>query len=98
MKRELLVSREARDDLAEAIDDFRDISPQLVTRFGVELERVYDCVLEYPQIYPVVYKNFRRGLLRRFPYSVFYIVEESVIVIMGVVHQSRDESTWKRRA
>lgn len=49
-------------------------------------------------MYPVVYKTFRRALLRTFPYSVFYVVEESLILIVGVVHQARDESTWKRRA
>ena len=98
MKRELLVSLEAREDLAEAVGGFREISPQLVVRFGVELERIYSLILEYPDMYPVVYKNFRRGLLRRFPYSVFYVVEETAIVIMGVVHQARDESTWKHRA
>ena len=98
MKRELLVSPDARADLAEAVGRLRDISPQLAARFGGELERIYSSVLEYPHLYPVVYKNFRRGLVRRFPYSVFYVVEEAAIVIMGVVHQSRDESTWKHRA
>ena len=98
MTRELRISREAREDLAEAVGGFREISPLLVVRFGLELERIYSSILEYPQLYPIVYKNFRRGLIRRFPYSVFYVVEESAIVIMGVVHQARDESTWKRRA
>jgi hypothetical protein len=73
VKRELLVSLEAHADLAEAVGGFRDISPQLVVRFGIELERIYSLILEYPQMYPVVHKNFRRALIRRFPYSVFYI-------------------------
>lgn len=64
----------------------------------MELERVYADIGEYPQIYPLVYKTFRRGLLHKFPYSVFYVVDESVVLIVGVVHQSRHESTWKRRA
>jgi toxin ParE1/3/4 len=95
---EILVSREAVADIREAIGAFRDISPVLAERFRVELERVYSGIVEYPQMYPTVYKNFRRALLRRFPYSVFYIREKSFVLIVGVVHQSRDESTWKRRA
>jgi plasmid stabilization system protein ParE len=94
---EILVSREARADIVDAISGFHDISPRLSARFGVELERIYSNISDHPQMYPVVYKGFRRALLRKFPYSVFYIVEEMFILIVGVIHQSRDESTWKRR-
>jgi plasmid stabilization system protein ParE len=95
---EILVSREARADIGHAVGGYRDISPTLSARFGAELDRIYSAIAKYPQMYPVVYKNFRRALLRKFPYSVFYIVEETSILIVGVVHQARDESTWKRRA
>ena len=98
MRLEILVGREARGDIASAIGGFRDISPSLAGRFGAELERVYSLIGEYPQMYPIVYRNFRRALLRKFPYSVFYIVEDAVILIVAVVHQARDESTWKSRA
>jgi plasmid stabilization system protein ParE len=95
---EILVSREARGDIAVAAAGFRDISPRLSDRFAEELDRVYTGISQFPEMYPLVYKNFRRALLRRFPYSVFYVASGSFILIMGVVHQSRDESTWKRRA
>lgn len=98
MTLEILISREAQADLAEAIAGFGEISAALTSRFELELERIYTNLLDYPQMYPVVYKNFRRALLRRFPYSVFYIDEKSFILVVGVVHQARDESTWKRRS
>jgi toxin ParE1/3/4 len=94
----LIVSREAHADIEEAVAWFRGISPRLPVRFGVELERIYTSILEHPLMYPVVYKNFHRALLRRFPYSVFYIIDPPVVLIVGVVHQSRDDSTWKRRS
>lgn len=64
---EILVSREARIDIAEAIAGFNDLLPVLSARFEVELERVYANIVVYPEMYPVVYKNFRRALLRKFP-------------------------------
>lgn len=97
MTLQLIVSQEACADIREAVRWFRDISPNLAIRFGVELERVYANILEYPQIFPLVYKTCRRVLLSRFPYSVFYLVEPSVVLIVAVVHQSRDEKTWKAR-
>ncbi|HEX7155190.1 MAG TPA: type II toxin-antitoxin system RelE/ParE family toxin [Thermoanaerobaculia bacterium] len=98
MTRQLVISREARVDIAEAVDWFRGISPRLPQRLQHELEDIYATLLEHPELYPVVHKNLRRALLRKFPYSVFYLVEETVIVIIGVVHQARDESTWKQRS
>ncbi|HEV7239656.1 MAG TPA: type II toxin-antitoxin system RelE/ParE family toxin [Thermoanaerobaculia bacterium] len=98
MTRKLIVSREARADIAEAVAWFRDRSPSLPARFGLELDAAYSSILEHPEMYPLVYRNFRRNLLQRFPYSIFYVVEPSSVLIVGVVHQARDESTWKRRS
>ena len=98
MTHQLVVSREAQTDIAEAIAWLRDVSPSLPGRLKIELEKVYASILEHTQMYPLVHKNFRRALLRRFPYSVFYVVESSAVLIVGVVHHSRDDSTWKRRA
>jgi plasmid stabilization system protein ParE len=95
---QLIVSREAREDVRAAVSYLRDISPRLPVRFGIELETAYASILDHPQLYPLVYKNFRRALLNRFPYSVFYVVEPSVLLIVAVVHQARDEETWKRRS
>jgi plasmid stabilization system protein ParE len=95
---QLIVSREAQSDIREAVAHFRGISSTLSMRFGVELETTYSFIIAHPELYPVVYKNFRRALLHRFPYSVFYIVDGSVVLIVGVVHQAREEETWKRRS
>ena len=98
MTLQLIVSREARADIAEAVAWLRDRSPDLPDRFRAELEGIYESVLEHPEMYPAVYRRFHRALLRKFPYSVFYVVLPDAILIAGVVHQARDESTWKRRA
>lgn len=99
MNRKLILTPESRADIADAIVFLRERSPQLPSRFRERLEYVYSMILEYPEIYPVVYRNFRRGLLRRFPYSVFYVVvDEETILITGVIPNARDASVWKRRA
>jgi plasmid stabilization system protein ParE len=94
----LLVSLEAGLDIAEAVEFLRDRSPQLPTRFRQSLERSYSSIVEHPAMFPVVHRQFRRALLRHFPYAIFYVIEPEAIVIMGVVHQARHPSTWQRRA
>ena len=97
MKRPLRITPEARNDVAAAIDWFREQSPGLPDRFRVALEDAYLAISQHPEMHPLVYKSFRRALLRHFPYSVFYIVLETVVVVIGVVHQAQDPSTWQRR-
>ena len=98
MTLQLVVSRHAQADIKKAIAWFGEISPTLPLRFGRELETVYASILEFPELYPVIFKNFRRALLHRFPYSVFYVVNPSKLLIVSVVHQAQNEETWKRRS
>jgi len=48
-------------------------------------------------MYPAVYEGYRRSLIRRFPYAVFYEESEAVVTIYAVFHTSRDPDKWRRR-
>lgn len=41
----------------------------------------------------MVYKEFRRRLLGRFPYAVYFMVEDDQIVVFGLFHCARDPRT-----
>jgi toxin ParE1/3/4 len=97
VNRALLVSFEARLDIAEAVAWFRKQSHSLPPRFRESLEAVYSAVTDNPEAYPMVYRSFRRALMRHFPYAVFYVVEPDAVLVIGVVHQARHPSTWQRR-
>ena len=48
-------------------------------------------------MYAVLYKDIRRGLLRRFPDGIFYFVEQEQIVILACFHARRNPKQWQRR-
>ena len=50
-----------------------------------------------PEQFPVAYDAVRRGLVRRFPYAVFFCVERKERVVLGVVHQAMNPSRWPRQ-
>ena len=50
-----------------------------------------------PEIHAVVHEDYRRGLVRRFPYAVFYKYAEGVVTVYGVFHTSRDPNKWRQR-
>ena len=49
-----------------------------------------------PLLYKKVYSDFRRILLRRFPYSVYFIIEGNKIIVFALFHCARDPQTIKR--
>jgi hypothetical protein len=44
-----------------------------------------------------IFRNLRRGLVRRFPYAVFYEYENNVVNVYCVFHTSRDPNKWRER-
>ena len=47
--------------------------------------------------FPIVFGNVRRALLRRFPYSLFFVVQDETLLIIACFHASRDPSQWQKR-
>jgi len=53
----------------------------------------YACAQElvrYPRQCQKVHRDFRRHLLRRFPYALYYRVENDTVVVFGAFHCARD--------
>ena len=60
------------------------------------LRTFYACANEIartPLISPLVHQEFRRRLLRRFPYAVYFRIEDEEIVIFGLFHCARSPQT-----
>jgi plasmid stabilization system protein ParE len=45
----------------------------------------------------MLHRETRRAVVRRFPFGVFYKVEEASIVVVAVMHGSRHPKQWKQR-
>lgn len=63
-----------------------------------EVFRSLQRVVEQPQSYSSVHRATRRALIRRFPFGVFYRIEADSIVVVAVMHGSRDPQRWKQRS
>jgi toxin ParE1/3/4 len=47
-----------------------------------------------PYLYSTVRGGLRRVHLRRFPFSVFFTVEDGVVVVLAIVHGRRHPRVW----
>ena len=54
-------------------------------------------IADDPFRYQDLQSGVRRILLRRFPYAVYFAVEPEAVVVLAVLHVSRDPAEWQRR-
>ncbi len=60
------------------------------------LRMAYACAGELqqnPLMYPKVYGEFRRRLIRRFPYGIYFRLKEREVIVFSVFHCARDPWT-----
>jgi plasmid stabilization system protein ParE len=77
-------------DIDDAYNWYNNHVQGLGKKFVDDFENTVSKILENPYIYPVTYKTFRRSLLKKFPYSVFYHIDKQTILIIACLHFKQD--------
>ena len=93
----LRVRPEARDDLLAAMAWYDEREKNLGAAFLEHADALFQQIDMHPARFPVVYRTFRRALMRRFPYAVYYIVEDNAMIVFAVLHQRQDRSILTER-
>jgi plasmid stabilization system protein ParE len=93
----VLFTQAARGELVEAQDWYENEATGLGRRFRRAIDALIERMSNNPQEFPVLFKNVRRALLRRFPYSLFFVVEDDAVIVIACFHASRDPSRWQKR-
>ena len=89
----------AEEEFFAALRFYRDSeSGEVASDFEREIRRCVELLLHDPEMAARFGVTPARGkLLRRFPYTLFYVVEDEVISILAVAHQSRRPGYWTGR-
>lgn len=64
--------------------------------FLAELERTNGFISNNPQLYPAVDAEIRRANLSRFPYSLFYVIDDQTVNVLSCFHQHREPKTRRQ--
>ncbi len=90
---------EAQADVEDAYLWYEEQSLGLGMEFLRCVEAVLQSIQRTPQIYPVVHETYRRALVRRFPFAIFYEIDEAAnrCVVYSVFHCSQNPTKWRRR-
>ena len=88
---------EADAEIAEARHWYAHQREDLDVEFMNAIDEALSRIVLNPNLYPIVYRNLRRAVVRRFPFAVFYEVTAEEIQVIAVFHSRRDPEKWKAR-
>jgi len=97
MKSTLRLRPEAEADLKEAYRWHEKQRRGLGDDFLLYVEAALSALQENPKQFAFVYKEVRRTLVRRFPYTIFYVAQREGIMVLAIFHARRNPKIWQNR-
>lgn len=88
---------EALNEYAEAVEYYAGQRIDIAQAFVSAIEDAVYRLKESPTRYAVVEDNVRRCMARKFPYGVLYTLEPDYILILAIMHCSREPGYWQGR-
>jgi plasmid stabilization system protein ParE len=90
LKWPVIIRPGAEADLREARDWYEIRRPGLGDDLLNEIKLAVDRLAENPGCRPVYYNDFRRLMIHRFPFKLFYRLETGRVIVFRILHSKRD--------
>lgn len=92
----------ARVEIIEAAEHYEAERVGLGSEFRLAVEQAIDQISESPKLFARyegcrTRHEYRRVVLKRFPYVIVYHIRPNEIVVVAVTHGSRKPGYWERR-
>ncbi len=94
---ELIIAPEAQLDVDEAYTWYEGRRLGLGEEFLSCVDACIQTICRVPELYAKVHEEYRRALVRRFPYVIFYEYSEGKVIVYSIFHTSQDQKKWKNR-
>ncbi|WP_414545118.1 MULTISPECIES: type II toxin-antitoxin system RelE/ParE family toxin [Nostocaceae] len=88
---------EALNEYTEAVQYYAQQRAEIAQAFINAVENAVYQIRESPNRWNLVDEDVRRCLTRKFPYGILYTIEQDYILILAVMHCSREPGYWKNR-
>ena len=89
---------EAAHEFREAVSWYKSRLEGLDIIFLNEINKTIERIKFNPYLYPIIVENIRRAQVEIFPYSIYYKVEEHILIILRLFHNKRKpidlQSNW----
>lgn len=93
----LHLSDDAESDLEFSYSFYYEENPKVADIFFIRINKSFESIKSDPYSYPIVYKNVRKFIVKKFPFVVYYQIVESAIKVIAIFHTSRNPEIWNDR-
>jgi len=97
MQFELVITKNAENDILQASDWYEKQKNELGKQFMLSIDNYINTIHDNPLAFAIYYSKIRKASTKKFPYSIFYYIDDNKIIIIAVIHNSRYEDVWKKR-
>ena len=86
-------------DLINAKKWYLEINTKLGEDFKLKVNEELDYIIQNPKHYQKKHKELRQAIVARFPYTVYYLIEEELklVVVIGILAQKQSFDRIKKR-
>jgi plasmid stabilization system protein ParE len=88
---------EALNEFEDAARFYADCQDNLELRFIACVESAFHRITEDPDRWRHFEEDVRRCLVHVFPYAILYSIESDFVLIIAVMHCSREPGYWHHR-
>ena len=91
------ILKEAELELWEAAVFYEEKRKGLGLDFEFEIRRSLLIIQTNPTLWPKRFFKFRKFIIQKFPFDIWYYIENRFIRIYAIAHQRRQPNYWKSR-
>ncbi len=95
--RQVVFRKQARRELDEAGDWYEKERTGLGIEFFAEIQNLLQRIANTPEQFPMLYRDVRKAVVRRFPYCIYFRERNQRIVVLAVFHSARKPEVWQQR-
>ena len=91
MNLEIVITSQARLEIAEAVKYYEEQRPSAGVKFWIEFKILARRLKNFPELYPPFGKRgIRKAPMHIYPHVVYYRFSENELRILGIVHGARN--------
>ena len=91
------ISEEAEIDFDKSYEYYFEGSIKVADTFFRTINYSLENIRQNPFSFPIVYKIIRKYLVKKFPFVIYYQIEDSTIKVIAIFHTSRNPEIWNER-
>jgi len=93
----IILKDTAKSEIDESFLYYEIQLQNLGNQFAQSVSESFDKIQSNPFSFPVVYRDIRRSIVKRFPFVIYFSIDISTneITIISVFHTSRNSANWQ---